>query len=304
MSKNIQNEKISSLSDLSFATQDIKPLQLRFDYWGCFMVERWKYQKVMQKTWILYWNPTPGMIIQHDGKIIEVGPDNVLIIPPFTEYSGYTKHPFLHFYAHFHVVSPEWVTKHEIIQLDASFMVEPVFKMKNSSQETRNVLLYSIVTKALSMIPKKYFLAHDKEFDERIMKVLTMLNKNPQKNFTIEELLEYAKMSRKHFYNSFFAVTGSTPKDYIQDNRLRYARNLLMETDKPIDEIAEITGYTNRYHFSKVFKKIYAHSPVAYKKRLIRLGYMYDARNQTQIGFKNDDFQMHVDQNKSSPGKE
>ena len=280
MSKNIQKEKISSLSDLSFVTQDVKPLQIRFDFWGCYRVDRWNYQKVLQKAWVLYWNLTPGMILQRDGKMVELGPDKMLIIPPFTEYSGYTKQPFVHFYAHFHLESPEWTVKHEFIQLDASFMEDPVSKMKNASQETRNILLYSIVTKALSMIPKNAFLSHDKTFDERVMKVLAMLNKNPQKNFTIEELLEYSKMSRKHFYNSFYAVTGNTPKDYIQDNRLRYARNLLMETEKPIDEIAEITGYTNRYHFSKVFKKVYEHSPVAYKKRLIRLGYMHDADGQ------------------------
>ena len=56
-------------------------------------------------------------------------------------------------------------------------------------------------------------------------------------------------------------------KDYIQQKRLKYARDLLSQTDKSIEEIAECASFANRYHFSHAFKKNYLFSPGEYKRK-------------------------------------
>lgn len=280
MSKSVIKKQQNNLQSMSFLTMDIPPVNIRFEIWGIHNVESWDFQNIYQENWILYWNLSPGQVIHVNGKTIHPGPDKILIFPPFTNFSGSMTQPFHQFYVHFHLVSPECSMKRELIQIDASFMEQKVLKLKTGNAVMKNIMLYSIVTKALSMIPKKYFLSPQRPGDRRIENVLLMLKKNPAKNFSIDELVDYAKISRKHFFRCFEAVVGETPKQFMLKNRLNYARNLLMQTEKSIDEIAEITGFTDRYHFSKVFKQIYEFSPVVYKKRLLQHGYMYDVINE------------------------
>ena len=47
---------------------------------------------------------------------------------------------------------------------------------------------------------------------------------------------------------------------------LATARRLLIDTTLTLDEIAERTGYANRYQFSKSFRKFYQESPIRFRK--------------------------------------
>lgn len=51
-----------------------------------------------------------------------------------------------------------------------------------------------------------------------------------------------------------------TPMELVRALRMSYAKYLLLETHKPIKEIAEMCGYSNPFYFSKVFHR-YFHIP-------------------------------------------
>jgi transcriptional regulator GlxA family with amidase domain len=48
---------------------------------------------------------------------------------------------------------------------------------------------------------------------------------------------------------------------------MRLARNLLANTSMRIGEIAAETGFNDMFHFSRIFKKRFGKSPVAYRKK-------------------------------------
>ena len=50
--------------------------------------------------------------------------------------------------------------------------------------------------------------------------------------------------------------------------RCYHAIDALALTNKTIDEIAEETGFSNRSHLTRIFKKWYNTSPAAYRKAL------------------------------------
>ena len=73
-------------------------------------------------------------------------------------------------------------------------------------------------------------------------------------------------MSRNNFYRLFLKETKKTPKFFLLELRMHRAVALLANTEKSLDEIALETGYSNRYHFSKVFRDYNGISPIRYRK--------------------------------------
>ena len=55
-----------------------------------------------------------------------------------------------------------------------------------------------------------------------------------------------------------------TPKEYLQDVRLRHAASMVSNQKMSMNEIAVATGYKDVYNFSRAFKKKYRVSPNNY----------------------------------------
>jgi len=64
----------------------------------------------------------------------------------------------------------------------------------------------------------------------------------------------------------FKKQTGMTIFEYLQSIRINKAKELLLSDTMKCYEIAAATGFTNEYHFSRVFKNIVGVSPLKYKK--------------------------------------
>ena len=82
---------------------------------------------------------------------------------------------------------------------------------------------------------------------------------------SVEDLAKKAGLSRSHFSRAFHAATGETPQDFIISRRLCHARDMLVETERPIAEIAVETGFASHAHFSTAFKKRLGVSPARYR---------------------------------------
>jgi transcriptional regulator GlxA family with amidase domain len=79
---------------------------------------------------------------------------------------------------------------------------------------------------------------------------------NLEKPHTVGTLAKRASMSTRTFARRFVEETGTTPMQWITDQRVLYARRLLEETDLDIDWIAGQAGFGNgtllRHHFRRV----------------------------------------------------
>ena len=100
----------------------------------------------------------------------------------------------------------------------------------------------------------------------RIRKVLDHIHENPYRSYSLEELQEIAGIKKSLFLQEFRSVTGTTPIQYVTERRLEYARELLLETEVPIAQIAQQCGFEDVFYFSRCFKKKFHLSPRAYRK--------------------------------------
>jgi transcriptional regulator GlxA family with amidase domain len=72
---------------------------------------------------------------------------------------------------------------------------------------------------------------------------------------TVEDLARQARMSSRHLGRHFRAATGTTPLQWLLNQRIRHAQELLEKSDDSVDAIAEATGMgtatTLRRHFNR-----------------------------------------------------
>jgi AraC family transcriptional regulator of arabinose operon len=100
----------------------------------------------------------------------------------------------------------------------------------------------------------------------QIIHIQKFIHKNIHKRFTSAELAKEVKMNQDYFSRQFKKSFKQTPKEYLKQERIRRAANLLMESNMNISELSRFLGYTDVYQFSQQFKKIYHISPNNYRK--------------------------------------
>ena len=57
-----------------------------------------------------------------------------------------------------------------------------------------------------------------------------------------------------------------TINEYINLKRMNLSEKLLLTTDKPLRDIAALTGFSDVEYFSRTFKKYHAISPAAWRR--------------------------------------
>jgi transcriptional regulator GlxA family with amidase domain len=85
---------------------------------------------------------------------------------------------------------------------------------------------------------------------------------------SLASLAEMANLSVPHFCAMFKKYFGQPPIDMLIDHRMSHAVYLLRDVSLSISEIARRVGYSDIYHFSKLFKNRYGESPRRMRERL------------------------------------
>ena len=107
---------------------------------------------------------------------------------------------------------------------------------------------------------------YKKELIDRIMSVKEYISANPESNHTLPALALKFGVSETYLKAVFKYVYEISVAAYASQNRLEYAKKLLLETDLSITAIAGKIGYANQSKFSKAFKKQFSQLPSSYRR--------------------------------------
>jgi len=86
------------------------------------------------------------------------------------------------------------------------------------------------------------------------------------KQVSLDEIAASVSLSPAYFSSLFKKSTGTNVSDYIMEQRIAEAKNLLRTSTLNISEIAGRVGYTDPKHFSKLFTKKTTVKPHQYRK--------------------------------------
>ena len=139
---------------------------------------------------------------------------------------------------------------------------------EQTDETARLMVIQSIVAHYLSLIPPDQFYESEHDnLDPRIAKAVAIMESELAAPPSNTELCQRVNMSRNNFYRLFLQETKKTPNFFLFELRMLRASWLLRYTEKSIDEIAQETGYADRYHFSKTFKRFSDFPPILYRQK-------------------------------------
>jgi AraC-like DNA-binding protein len=101
---------------------------------------------------------------------------------------------------------------------------------------------------------------------ERVVKSLDTIKENLKSNLSCDALASKAALSPSRFRTVFKKTTGSAPKVYLRDLRLRQASSLLISSNLPIYAIADECGFHSSFYFCRHFVKHIGMTPSAFRK--------------------------------------
>lgn len=105
----------------------------------------------------------------------------------------------------------------------------------------------------------------DKEFLDEVIAVFEQ--HLDDSDFTIDMLAQQMLVSRTRMYAKIKAITGQTPNDFFITLRLKKAAFLLRNNPElNVTQISDQTGFSSPRYFSKLFKKAYQLTPMAYRQ--------------------------------------
>ncbi len=87
------------------------------------------------------------------------------------------------------------------------------------------------------------------------------IRRQPQREWILDEMARRVHLSRAQFTRRFRRAFGTSPARFVIQTRIERARQLLLESDLTLDQIARQLGYSDAYFFARQFKQFTGQPP-------------------------------------------
>lgn len=132
------------------------------------------------------------------------------------------------------------------------------------------------------------------QYNDVVFKAMALIRANPGKALSVPEIAKETGFSERYLRNAFKAVLNQSVVGAIQAEKIKRAKNLLLETSLDIGDVAFEAGFNNHTNFSKVFQNKAGLSPTEFRKKALQLREIPSAhtsgvesnRNEAQKEFK------------------
>ncbi|MEN9567123.1 MAG: hypothetical protein RLZZ69_2319, partial [Cyanobacteriota bacterium] len=98
-----------------------------------------------------------------------------------------------------------------------------------------------------------------------VEKVLYFIAINYPNSIGLQEVAKEVNLSPAYLTDLIRRETGKTVGNWIVERRMTEARHLLLETDRPVNQIAESVGYFDSSYFIRLFRRLNGTTPQAWR---------------------------------------
>lgn len=149
----------------------------------------------------------------------------------------------------------------ERIGYEAAAMLHQMMEGQAAPKEPTLVTPHGVVSRQSTD-----FLAID---DPMIVRALRFIQNHTQHGIGVDDVLREVPLSRRSLEIQFKTYLGRTPAEEIRRVQLERARDLLVNRDLSITEVALSAGFSNATRFGIAFRKKFGTTPRSYRKKLL-----------------------------------
>jgi AraC family transcriptional regulator len=99
----------------------------------------------------------------------------------------------------------------------------------------------------------------------QLVQVLDYIHEHLDQDLKLADLAQLLGISQFHFSHSFKQAIGVSPYQYLIQQRIERAKQLLKQTERSIMDIALDCGFNSHSHLSKQFRQLTGMTPRAYR---------------------------------------
>lgn len=156
-------------------------------------------------------------------------------------------------------------------KVDRDRMREAYFATRvvpQKQQESATTLL-KIFARYLSVLSNQVVVQRDNAEPPVITKAKQYIEEHHGEDLRLGQVAKAANASTFYFCKLFKKATGINFTDYLSRIRIEKSRNLLLNPNLRISEIAYEVGFQSLTHFNRMFKKLLGQSPTGYRNQLM-----------------------------------
>ena len=140
-------------------------------------------------------------------------------------------------------------------------------KVMTQTQYEAMVHLLTIFAQHLSIVANQVMVQRANTDSPMIVRAKAYINSNQAEDLSLGQVARAVNTSTFYFCKMFKKATGLNFTDYLSRVRVEKAKNLLLNPNLRVSEIAFEVGFQSLTHFNRVFKKIVGQSPTDYRQQ-------------------------------------
>ncbi len=154
-----------------------------------------------------------------------------------------------------------WIERHASAQdnpaLGISALVERNFELEGRPEDE--------VFKLLSAVMSAYHHTISQSRFSYIHKAIAYIKDNLDQNLSLLQVAKFVHLNPNHFSEVFKRETGCTYLEFVTQERMRKAVEILTSTESKVSEVARRVGYEDIKYFTQQFKKHTGQTPSEYR---------------------------------------
>jgi len=151
-------------------------------------------------------------------------------------------------------------------ELKEAYFATPVISHAHHESVVR---LLSIFAQHLSMLSNQVVVQQGNTEPPVITLAKQFINEHQTEELSLKQVAKAVNTSTFYFCKLFKKVTGINFTDYLCRIRIEKSKNLLLNPNLRVSEIAFEVGFQSLTHFNRVFKRILGQSPTKYRAHLL-----------------------------------
>lgn len=236
----------------------------------------WNMKNVISPFVRIYYVQSGEAFIQYHNQTVKLSSGNIYLIPSHLEFSYWCDSSMSKLYAHINLLD---YNNYDLFSgYDKCIVLtnkQPVINSIIQEWQQGDILsslslkstLYQTVVEAI--LQEHISLGTIEEYSDLVRKAIQIIKDRPHQSLTAQTLAELLFVSPSQLQKKFRKEMKLSLGQYIKEQVMFAAANLLRAQDKSIKEISDTLGFCDQFHFSRRFCEYYGMSPSLYRKSIL-----------------------------------